>query len=317
MKLQTKALYNLLRLNFEKDSSIACEKWQVEDLRTMPTDALFQRLREKGITLDNESLKSYAEKTDSPEELAELLAADSAQFDPIYLLLFELWRRCFPERRTLSIFCDELDHLISDYDAGRLASDEPIQDALANLAEILEENADANIQKHQIFDTADSYSAHDLREFIIDFISDVIDKNAAYAAELIEDFAPFSPESAWFDFLRARLTALTDSIAANAMIVSILKEKELAADLLFEILEFQVGYGEKPIFLATVKKILGHLETEEDFKDLLTLSAEYFRRRDREDLEKAVQTLLSKRKTAGSISPTDPDVKAFAKLLPT
>ena len=323
MNLQAKALYNLLRYNHAQDPSIRCESWQIEDLRSLPHETLFERLRKAGISLNADSLNRFAQECDTPEELTELLLAEHQNpklHDPVYLVLFELWRRLLPERTSLSIFCDELDHRISLYDANELKSDESIQDALSNLAEILEENTDAGAEPSEIFETVSSYCAHDLIVFIIDYISDVLESgNQLYASELIEDFAAYSPESIWFDFLRARLIAIADPSEANKLVSKILQSNnELSVDLLLEILRFQTGYGERPVFIGTIKKILPRLQAEEEFRDLLELSAEYFHRRDREDLERAVQQLLQKRKKlSGTISATDPDIKTFEKLIPS
>ena len=321
MNLQTKALYNLLRLNYVSDPSLPCEKWQVEDLRSVSMELLFKRLAKIGIELSSERMHRFADECDSPEELTELLLPDQEdlkQHDEAYLMIFELWRRLFPERQTLSIFCDELDYQISFFEAGELESDEPIQDALANLDEILSENADGGIKPAKIFEKISSYCAHDLMGFIIDYISNLIDaQNQLYASELIEDFAPYAPGLIWFDFLRARVTALTDPVEANRAVNELLKcDEKLSVDLLLEILRFQAGYGEKAVFLGAMKKILPRLETEEDFRELLTLSQEYFRRRDREDLELAIQQLLIQRQnTSGDIHLSDPAIKTFEKLI--
>jgi len=323
MNLQTKALYNLLRLNRQTDPHIPCEEWQVEDLRLISMDRLFERLSQKGIILDKDRFHGFAQECDTPEELAEMLLTehdDPKKHDPEYLIIFELWRRLYPEKQSLSIFCDELDHRISLYDADVLESDEPIQDALSNLTEILDENADAGVEPFEIFETITSYCAHDLMGFIIDFISDLLDSgNQLYASELIEDFAHYCPETIWFDFLRARLIALTDPVKANHMIALILEhDAELTTDLLLEILRFQTGYGERPVFAGAVKKMIARLSTEEEFRDLLELTADYFHRRDREDLEKTIQQMLVKReKFSGSIAPHDPDIKSFEKLIPS
>ena len=273
MDLQTKALYNLLRMNHSSDSSISCEAWQVEDLRQVPLQELWQRMSKMGLQLSNESLRHFAEECDSPEELAEVLLPDQEDpkhYDAAYLVIFELWRRLFPEKRSLSIFCDEIDYRISLYYAGKLDSDELIQDALANLDEILSENRDAGVKPAIIFEKISSYCAHDLMAFIIDFISNLLDsKNQLYASELIDDFAPFAPSLIWFDFLRARISALTDPIEANRLVNELLKfDEKLTVDLLLEILRFQIGYGERPVFLATVKKIILRMQTEEDFKSI-------------------------------------------------
>ena len=165
MNLQTKALYNLLRLNQASDPSISCEPWQVEDLRNVPLEQLFQRLAKMEITLSQQSLLRFADECDSPEELADLLISDQEdpkRHDAAYLVLFELWRRQFGEKQSFSIFCDELDYRITHYYAGELESDELIQDALSDLDEILSKNADAGVSCAEVFEEISSYCAHDL-----------------------------------------------------------------------------------------------------------------------------------------------------------
>ena len=152
MKLQTKAIYNLLRYAGEQPTDV--EPWGLENLREPSLEELFQKLSRLGISLDKHSFGSFAEECDTPEELAELLLEDEADLkrqDEAYLLLFEIWRRLLPERQSLSIFCDELDHRIFLYDSGALGSDEPIQDILANLQEVLEENLDKGESAGAIF----------------------------------------------------------------------------------------------------------------------------------------------------------------------
>lgn len=323
MNLQTKALYHLLRLNHSLDPSIPCEEWQIEDLRAVSLEDLFHRLNKMDIRVDPARLGSFAEECDSPEELAELLipdGEDSQLYDRAYLIIFEIWRRLYPQKQSLSIFCDELDHRISLYYAGELESDESLQNALSNLEEILNENVDSRISPTKVFASIGSYCAHDLMSFIVDYISNVLDcKNQIYASELIEDFSPYAPRLIWFDFLRARLMALTDPIEANRMIEAILKQDaRLTLDLLLEILRFQLGYGERLIFAQTVKKALARLQTEEEFQQLLELSADYYRRRDREDLEQAVRRILIEhQKLGGPILSNHPDIQRFVELIPS
>jgi hypothetical protein len=321
LNLQTKALYNLFRLNWIGDPSIPCEPWQVEDLRNVSLDQLFQRLTKMGVVVSQTSLRHFADESSSPEQLAELLIGDEEdpkRRDAAYLVIFELWRRQFPERRSLSIFCDELDHRISLYYEGEPESDELIQDALSELKEIFIKNVDAGVSRSRIFEEISSYCAHDLMAFIIDFISSLLDaKNADFSSELIEDFASFATQLIWFDFLRARLIALTDSIRANQIVAELLKfDDKLTIDLLLEMLRFQVGYGERALFCATVKKIIPRLQAEEDFQELLKLSQDYFRRRDRADWEEAIQLILTRRQNLnGAIQSSDPDLKVFEELI--
>jgi hypothetical protein len=193
MTLQTRALYNLLRLNAAEDPSVNAEPWALEDLRELSSEELFARLAKAHIRLDKTSFIQYASQCDTPEDLADLLLdEEEEQYDRFYLIFFELWRRFLPERQSLSIFCDELDHRISLYHFDALQSDEPIQDGLGNLLEILEENTDAGGRPEEVFELVTNYCAHDLSAFIYDYIANLLDEeNEVYASELIEGFAPY------------------------------------------------------------------------------------------------------------------------------
>ncbi len=315
MELQTKALYNLLRLNFAQDPSLPCENWQIEDLRPLPLEALFDRLREGGLSLDSQAFCRFAEECDSPENLAELLVdlEEPELYDRLYLIIFELWRRLLPEKQSLSIFCDELDHQILLFDTGQLESDEPIQDVIANLIEILDESADAGTKTSEIFSSISSYSAQDLFTFLVDYISEILDSgNELYASELIDHLSPYMPKESWFAFLSIRLTGLSDPVKANQQLAALFGKKEaLTLDLLLEALQFIVIFGEKPLFMGAVHLVMPLLETREEFEELLTLTVDYFRRRDREDLEEAASKLLDQSKA--SFGPKE--VQAFKRLL--
>lgn len=316
MELQTKALYNYLRFAHAEDPSIPCEGWQIENLRTESLESLFERLKKKGIFLDSHSFAHFAEECDSPESLAELLLADLEEpelYDRLYLVLFELWRRLLPERQSLSVFCDELDHQIWLFDNDKLDSDEPIQDAIANLIEILEEHVDAGGKPAEVFASIGRFSAQDLYSFLVDFISELLDEgNELYATELIEHFMPYVHDDGWFAFLRIRLMALSDPVKANQQLASLFENKKaITLDFLIEALHFIAIYGEKPLFLRAVHLAIPLLETGEEFALLLTLSIDYFRRRDREDLELAASKILQK--AGASFSPKG--VQAFKQLL--
>ena len=76
--LHTKALYNLLRFNLEEDPSIPHEPWAVENLRALPLEEFFARLANYDIVLDRELFLRFAEDSDTPEDLVDLLLADSS-----------------------------------------------------------------------------------------------------------------------------------------------------------------------------------------------------------------------------------------------
>lgn len=324
MQLQTKALYNLLRFNYQEDPSIACESWQVEDLRLSSVEDLFARIQELGLPLDKDQFFAFGESVESPEELTEILLDDHREIqthDQIYLLLFELWRRLFPNKQTLSIFCDELDYRIHLYDRGELESDENIQDALANLEEILDENADVGAEPIEVFQTLSQYCAHDLEGFLYDYISEQIDAGYEfYASELLEGFYPYMSELRWFDFLRARLLASSDVLGANRTIALLVKElhQNPDLDLQLEILRFMVQAGDRSLFMDLLQNTLTLLQTEEDFQDIMEIAADYYRRLDIEEMEAAVQRIMQRRlgkKPMQELSQEDPDLKDFLGLI--
>ncbi|MBI3237120.1 MAG: hypothetical protein HYZ48_05435, partial [Chlamydiales bacterium] len=146
MQMQGRAFYNLLKISYLEDPSIEIAAWQVEDYRSWSLEALWSSLKEKGVVLDEASFLAYAENSDSPEDLTECICVDEEdeekdmdRFDQIYLLLFELWRRLLPQKQTLSTFCDHLDQLIESYDQGEMEEEEPLQQALRDLENILDE----------------------------------------------------------------------------------------------------------------------------------------------------------------------------------
>jgi hypothetical protein len=305
--LQTKALYNLLRLNASEDPTLKADPWALEDLRALPLEELFSRLKQFQVQFDRRAFVQFSEQCDTPEELCDLLLPDDAEEnarDPFYLIVFELWRRLIPEKQSLSIFCDELDYRIALYDQGNLENDELIQDALANLLEVFDENADSGADPEEILVAISDYCAHDIESFLYDYTSDLLDSgNSLYASELIEGFSIYATEPLWFDFLRVRLLAFTDIGDANLAMHRLL-EVELELPLLLEMVRFLSANGEHELFKLAVKKTLPLLESEEELIEVIRLTADFYRRLDEDAKEKEAQKILNKRKT-GPIHSSD------------
>ncbi|MBS0624575.1 MAG: hypothetical protein JSS32_00820 [Verrucomicrobia bacterium] len=321
MNLQTKALYNLIRLNAQEDTSVDVEPWAVEDLREIPIESLFQKLTRFGILLEKHTFASFAEACDTPEDLTEIFleeALNPKESDQVYLIIFELWRRLLPEKQSLSIFCDELDNRIFLYDKGQLESDEPIQDALANLKEILDENVDNGAEPAEIFQAICNFCAHDVEGFLYDYITDLLDTgNTIYASELIEGYCPFTTEPIWFEFLKARMISFTDPAKANAEMARILDQNPINdTAFLFEMLSFLAVSGEHPLFIAVIQKILSQIQSEDEFQELMEITADYYRRLDKDEIEAAIERLMKKRdKKTTALDPKDPDLRIFAEAL--
>ncbi len=316
--LQTKALYNLLRLNAAEDPSVKAEPWALEDFRALSDEQIYSRLKKGNIQIDPESFLRFADECDTPEELADLLfEEENPQWDENYLLIFELWRRHLLDKQSLSIFCDELDYRISLYDHGDLENDELIQDGLANLLEVLDENADTGADPQETFASICDYCAHDLESFLYDYIADLLDSgNQFYASELIDGFHSYVQESIWFDFLKARLLSFTDIGESNLMIHRILDNEETDDPLLMEILHHLSIVGEHELFTLAVNKILPHLKTDKELLDVMSIVADYYRRLDEDTLEQAIQKLMQKRKESHrKLDSKDPDLKILSDLL--
>jgi hypothetical protein len=313
--LKTKALYNLLRLNAAEDQAVGVDSWVREDYRKLSFEELFSRLQTHQVTLDKHSFFQFSEACDTPEELTDLLLPDDAsdeEKDPFYLAVFELWRRLCPEKQSLSIFCDELDCRISLYDSQSIESDEPVQDALANLLEVLDENADAGADPEEILSAISEYCAHDLESFIYDYISDLLDSgNSLYASELIEGFSPYVSDPLWFDFLRVRLLSFTDIGDADVAMHKLL-DSELDLFLLMEMIRFLSANGEHSLFKLAVKKTLPLLTSQEEVIEVMRQIADYYRRLDEDDKETEVLKMIQQSQP-GSINSRD--LKLLHKLI--
>lgn len=324
MQIERRALYNSLRMNWLQCPTLEVEDWQVEDYRILDLDTLFHRLGDKKIFLDKQSFQLFAENVDSPEDLTDELLLDNnydnVTQDEIYLLVFEIWRRLVTEKKSLSIFLDELDYQIYLYDNGQIKNPEPLQDALEELSIILDENIDSGIDPNSIFESISASCANDLESFLYDFISEQIDnQNYLYATELLDDFNDFVPEIKWFDFLRARILAVTDVATANQTIVKLLKTHAKTNDLEFnlELLTFVSKSGEHDLFINLVKKSIPLLELEEDFVDLGFLSIEYFERLDRDLQKLQLEKLFNSRKNIlpeAKFLQNDPKIAEFLKI---
>jgi len=288
MQTRGRARFNLLRMNWLDNPALSVEPWQVEDYRALSVGELFQGLKRLGVALDEVHFKAYADHSSSPEELTATLVSEEnlEQFDPLYLIIFELWRKLYPEKASLSIFCDELDHLITLYDQGQLGHEEALVEALDDLEQVLDEHADQGEDPKVLFEEISLYCAQDLESFIYDFASELIDREEQLqASEIIDGFLPYISDIKWFDFLQLRLLTPVDTDEADAMLARLLNDQELHPDLefLLEMARFLVNQGSQEYFLQVIKMACPLVESEEDFQELLAITYEFYRLLDREE----------------------------------
>ncbi|MFA5249843.1 MAG: hypothetical protein WC371_00305 [Parachlamydiales bacterium] len=323
ISLEPKAFYNLLKYNFLKNPRLSVEAWQVEDLRPLALEKLFEKLKAMGLDLDKARFLELAENYEAPEDLAaeEFQRFGEEQTEKIYLICFELWRRLLPEKAGLSLFCDEMDHLIHLYSLGAMDSDENLQDALAALLDILEKQVDQGAVPKELFHSLSGHFGHNLELFLYDYVFDQIEaSNELYAEELIEGFYPFVTIERWFDFLRVKIAIKKDAAEANSILKNLIRElkESPVLDLQMEILLFMVEEGDPELFLHLAKQTLALVRNETDLTELMEIALDYYRRLDLEKKEQLVQALLARSKAGGiteEIGKGDQRLGAFENIL--
>jgi hypothetical protein len=298
MRLERKALYNLLRMNWLADPSLEVEEWEVDDYRTWDPEDLIAVVAEFDGPSSRSAFLEEASPFDDPEQMTASLGSkqETEKEDRLYLALFELWRRWLPERPSLSIFCDDLDRQIQQYDAGEAAAVEQLADTVASLQDLLDESADDGHDPEEVFGQVAARCANDLAGFLYDYISDQIDGGShSYASELIEGYLPYLKNDPWFAFLRAKLTAVSDIDQANRMLKEILDSKTSTLELNLEMLQFLSQSGDRDLFIEVAHKSLPLLEREEDLLELLESVAQYYRCLDCDALETRINSLIEER----------------------
>ncbi|MBA3957234.1 MAG: hypothetical protein H0X51_02405 [Parachlamydiaceae bacterium] len=314
--------YNVLRLSQVSDPDASVEPWRIADYRVIPQYVLFEQLSELGVDLDRTTFSSLSEEIDTPEELTQAIILENGLVgdiqEKVYLLLFELWRRLVPEKQSFSIFCDELDHQIDLYYHENVENVEVLQDTVANMAVILDDNTDQGTDPLKVFSIIESASAHDVESFIYDFIADQIDnKNDSYATELLDEFEAYMHKSKWFELLQARVLADSDPEESYGKLRQIVKKASQNQDLEFnyEVLFALVQEGDRDLFLNLVTRSLPLISNEEEFQDLLIICAEFLHYHDQDSEETKVLAILKQREQLPLSGPVDPKHSHFAMLL--
>lgn len=274
----TKALYTALRLQALEDPSFAVDAWKVQDFRKASMDELFTALAAREVVLDKMAFAAFVDEYDSPEELAEALAIDVSEeeLDFIYLVIFELWRRMFPEKQTVSLLADELDYQILLYDREELLSVEPLDDAIASFYEALKEAVDMGADPKEAFNAMQEETAHDLHSFLYDYISELLEqKQYVFAEELLEQFYPFVETHAFFDFLRAKLAGRDWPKRACGIIGDIVTKYDADLYLNLDILEYLVQLPFRELFSEVATRTIPLVSDEEDIEEFIRITDEF------------------------------------------
>lgn len=297
MDFQGRAFYNLLRFNsIEDPASRHYEKWQIEDYRSLSDSQIFSRLHSSSIDLDIDSFQHLASNFDSPEALSEYLIPDELEAeysDRVYLCLFELWRRFKKDCRSLSIFADELDQWMQVYDGQKEDIDDIVYSYLFELENFLDEEADQGNDPKNVFSIISSYFAHDIENFIYDFVYDLLEKESlTSASEIIDAFLPYVKRTVWFEFLKLKMFSKQD-LEQFPSLTHRFSEKVLElkdVELLLEVLDLLIETSMADQFLVLFTESLKFVTTYGMLQEFLIILKEFYE--SIEDHQKSVQVEL-------------------------
>lgn len=321
MDFRGRSLYNMMRINAQENEASEYKNWEIRDYRSMTVETIFEELETLGVYLEEESFKVSSDECDTPEELAECFFEEDLSREQkirIYLLIFELWRRLNIERQTLSIFCDELDHVIEAYEENQAGSEERLVSMLSDLENILDQSVDHHKDPpEKIFEAVKQFCCHDLEVFIYDFISIMIDQaNETYASELVDAFLEYFREKNWLKFLRIRLISSANLQESKLLLDRLLEDLEEKPDfdLYLEILRYLIYLGDTQQFRAVFEVAMTLLKTEDDLTQLLTIALEYFSCIEKPEQEQYLRAALAGREALDLNTPLDRESPAYYLL---
>lgn len=290
------------------------EEWQVIDYRDLTLQDLFDRLSSLGLELNPDSFVAYSLDREDPEEFTKtILLPNEKDREKVYPLIFELWRRLLP-RETISIFCDDLDHLIWEYEEDLLEDEEKLQIKIFELSDLLDGHVDTGYHARTIFKKIADFFACDLENFLYNYIYDQVDKgNTILASELLDNFYEYMESKRWFDFLRLKLLsgALTeDSTAMMARFLESLKE-DPDVELYLELLRYLVKTGHNDLFKHTYLQVVPHLKTNDQFIEMLEILFDFFHFNDLAIKEETIKELIKEKASQAHSKKLSHKDKAF------
>jgi hypothetical protein len=275
MEFRGRALYNLLRISAKDRSSCELmEPWQILDYRSLTEEELVKNLSHLGLPISKKEFLLYAENADSPEDLAEFLWVQESDFigqEKAYLILFELWRRLLSHRKSLSIFCDELDDLIRRFDEGSMLDEEEAETLLSELQDILEQGVEEGQKPKELFSSISQYMAHDVEGFLYDYIVELLQEESdLLAAALIQAFEGYVQEKKWFMLLRARLFSISGMQEWSTLVHRMIEE-ERDFSFLIEVAYFLAEKDDIPLLKKCLAISISYASSSEDLQEVVSI----------------------------------------------
>ena len=300
MRFRGRSLYNSLQISAREEDALDVEPWQILDYRQVADSYLYQRLAALQISVTEQHFLLYAANSDGPEELLDCLwwqeEEGSSEQEEAYLLIFELWRRLLPTRRSVSIFFDDIDFAIAQFDEEEASSEELVE-LLFELEEILRQGREQGMDPQQVFSMLAEYAAQDVEQFLYDYILHVLEEeDGLLASTLIEMFEEYIPEKKWFDLLQVYLLVAFDSDKALSALCQILEEEKerSSADIPFleEVFIFILCAEEVPLLTQGIGLLVECLYTEQDRKEFLEAILEDCSSLGLDSLQESLQDLV-------------------------
>lgn len=304
MLFSGRAYYNLLYLQNLRGFEVNAMEWEYLDYRALDDRELFDRIQRLHYAFDKDSFIEYCQDFDSPEELIySLETGDSELKNKLYLLLFELWRRFLPQKKSISIFADELDRKIAAYESNKDGVELLL--ALEEVVEILESNTLTEEPLEAIFERFCLYVAHDLESVVYTYIdSKLKSSDEDYSIDLLDHFLPYVREKRALQFLRLKSLPIDYFEERNRLtkyLCESLQEKvNVAISLPF--LFYLIESKDKEHFVDLFSSLIHQVEEEGALVSLLDVLVEYHRSFGREELEQKVSAFLEKGKNFAKAS---------------
>ncbi len=296
MNLCGMAQYNFLIKKYNKTKKLSnVEPWQIINYRDFSLKQLFTGLNELISELNCDNFKDYASKFESPESFAHNLSEVAPENkEKIYLYIFELWRRLV-DKKTISIFCDELDHIIDDYNENKNTNEKIIYSTLSDLIDILNYNVDIGENQNKMFACIKRHLSNKLESFICHFLHDQLNNgNKESASELLHDFSDYIENNIWFDFLKIKKIETFASKSSVALMSSFLKNlhEKPNLDIYFDLLSHLITIGDYNLFADVCMESLKLIKNKEQFTKLLNIILDYYIINDMEKKEALMKDLI-------------------------
>ena len=285
-----KSYYNELRYDWE-DGEIAddaVEGWEVLNYREISDEELLEMLSNEGIDSNPAYLEELIADCESPEEATELLIAErngSLEIpDRLYLIVFELWRRLFPERVTMSILCDNLDYMAEGQHTLNLMSlfnASTSEDTIDLFIEALEGSDLSKISPQERWDLIQSNCACDLESVISDYLLETVEADPELISEQYKALKPYLTESIELELVEALLIDPLNSEEKikrlNYVGMLFLAKKE--EDVLYLgtlLLTYMNEYELPELFKKIALHILSAVKTPEELYPIIENCEDYF-----------------------------------------